>query len=478
MPSASDGTLDAPPASLQGSCSICFEDLRQSDKISAIVCGHIYHHGCISQWIAAKRQCPSCRRTVPKNGFVEKLFFDVQRSGGEQQKPQEIDYREEHYKLSTTLKVEKEKSEKLEEENKNLKSEVKSLEKKVHKEQNRYRTEVPKLQATINHLTISSEETEYLKRELRESKDKLKASEFYKILTTNSDQAEKQLGEYLRKSGSLDTEKFFQLQKAQIKDLTEKRREAAKEIEQLKSENHSLKRKVQEEAAARKTLKTAILELQDRPNVATPINNKRLREVMESDTPQTLKRRSLGFDESSQLIEGELSFFEHKENKTTPVEPHAEDDDDAEYFRTPKVVEKKKKLVEKQKPVNNDDSFEFQDMPQVPQSIINRIPAKIPAKIPTKIPIKKMTEKAKISIPKLSSKESFEFNLLQPTSRIISKPIGESSSQKITEKTLKRYQSADNPKNGAPPTKNPRIPSFFKRTTSSTTTSTDCVTID
>lgn len=418
----------------------------------------------------------------------------MQRLGGEQEKPQEIDYREEHYKLSTTLKVEQEKMGKLQTENKHLKTEVKSLEKKIHKEKERYRTEVPKLQASISHLTISSEETEYLKRELKESKDKLKASEFYKILMTHSDQAEKQLGEYLRKSGSLDTEKFFQLQKAQIKDLTDKRRESAKEIEQLKSENHSLKRKAREEAAVRKTLKKSVLELRERANVETPINNKRLREVLESDTPQIAKRISMGFDESSQLIDDdpdEVSFFKHKENRTmlppppasqpstssmTPFNFGDDDDDDDEYFRTPKMLDNKKKRFEK--PVNNDDSFNF-DI-QVPQSVIDRIPAKLPEKNIGKS-LRKLTDKSKNSQPKLAAEESFELDVfpLHPTSRIISKPIGESQKQNEKPSKLERYQSVDIPKksNMPPSVKTARISSFFKRTTSSTT-SNDYVTID
>lgn len=43
----------------------------------------------------------------------------------------------------------------------------------------------------------------------------------------------------------------------------------------------------------------------------TPINNKRLRDVLETETPPPAKRKSMGFDESSQMIDpdGELSFF-------------------------------------------------------------------------------------------------------------------------------------------------------------------------
>lgn len=452
-----------PPAQLQGSCSICFEDLRQSDKISAIVCGHIYHHGCISQWMAAKKQCPSCRRAVPKNGFVEKLFFDVQRLGGETAKIPEIDYREEHYKLTTSLKVEKEKLELMETENKTLKTEVKSLEKKVIREKDKYKAEIPKLQATINHLTISSEETGYLKRELSEAKNRVKASEFYKILMTHSDQGEKHLGEYLRRNGSLDTEKFFQLQKSQIKNLTEQRREAAKEIESLKTEAHVLRRKAQDDAAIIKTLKQSVLELRERGNVDTPITNKRLRAVLETDTPPAAKRKSLGFDESSQLIENDLSYFKQQENKTPVVSKPStsafnfDDDDDDEYFRTPKIAPKivpKKTSEERKKP--SDDSFDF-DIP-VPAAIISRMPSKI--------------LKIKPLIPKSAYLKK------QQAQKLTEDPLPKPIPSKLTEKStnvppIRRYQSVDVLKTSPPDStttsqKNARISSFFTRTTSST----------
>lgn len=73
--------------------------------------------------------------------------------------------------------MEQEKLGTLNTENKNLKDTVKSLEKKIIREKDKYRQEIPKLQATINHLTISSEETAYLKRELQESKNRLKTCE-------------------------------------------------------------------------------------------------------------------------------------------------------------------------------------------------------------------------------------------------------------------------------------------------------------
>ncbi|EGT52722.1 hypothetical protein CAEBREN_08937 [Caenorhabditis brenneri] len=499
------GCSSQPPAQLQASCAICFEDLRQSDKISALVCGHIYHHGCIAQWIAAKRQCPSCRRNVPKNGFVEKLFFDVQRLDGEAEKQPDIDYREEHFKLKKVLQIEKENVERLDSENKCLKTEIKSLEKKIIKEKDRYRTEVPKLQSTIHQLTTSSEETEYLRNQLKEAKNKVKVTEFYKILTTHSDQAEKQLGEYLRKNGSLDTEKFFQLQKAQISDLADKRREAAREIERLKTDKHSMQKKAREDAATIRTLKQSILELRERANVDTPISNKRLRAVLETETPPAAKRISMGFDDSSQLINHDLSCSEKQENKTpqSSIIPkpsssskgfNFESDDDDEYFRTPKLNSKKldenkKKVVEEVSNVS-EDLFDF-DI-DVPQSIMDRLAAK-PAKnvfklkptIPkfSKEPILQSRTSVNSSILNVSPPQSMKNGIAAKLSSTTSKPTEKPKSS--MESTMKRYQSAGIlPKKPSTSSvqKTSRISSFFTRTNSSSSVITeparDYVTLD
>lgn len=450
--------------------------------------------------MAAKKQCPSCRRSVPKNGFVEKLFFDVQRMDGEAEKAPTTDYREEHYKLSTTLKVEQEKAEQLNAENKALKAEVKALEKKILKEKDKYRAEVPKLQATINQLQISTEETELLKRDLSEAKCKLKASEFYKILTTHNSEADKEIGEYLRKGGNLDTEKFFQLQKAQIKDLTEKRRDAAKEIESLKMENQALKRKEQSEAVSRKTLKESVLELRERANINTPINNKRLRQVLEEETPSNAKRKSLGFDDASPTVRGaDLSFFKHQDNRTpdvpstskTPIMSDSKfvfDDDDAEYFKTPKITIEKKKHVLSARSLNN-DSFEF-DI-QVPQNIINRIPPKIPS-FHKSHSIAEKSKSAMFSVARKISQNTAKKNSsnvdISSTSAI---PFGKSSSTQSTESihasNLERHQSTDHiptlvPKKTvqALPVKTARISSFFQRQPSTTSSGSkqEYVTID
>ncbi|CZR56605.1 uncharacterized protein PAC_06494 [Phialocephala subalpina] len=41
-------------------CSICFRDLY-SGRARKLPCGHVWHHGCITEWLQTKRSCPMCR---------------------------------------------------------------------------------------------------------------------------------------------------------------------------------------------------------------------------------------------------------------------------------------------------------------------------------------------------------------------------------------------------------------------------------
>ncbi|XP_049401208.1 probable E3 ubiquitin-protein ligase ZFP1 [Solanum stenotomum] len=43
-------------------CSICLDDYYDKEKLTEINCGHLYHFGCIREWIKLKNSCPICKR--------------------------------------------------------------------------------------------------------------------------------------------------------------------------------------------------------------------------------------------------------------------------------------------------------------------------------------------------------------------------------------------------------------------------------
>jgi hypothetical protein len=48
-------------------CTICTEDFVENDKVSQLLCNHIFHHSCIQEWCHYKDTCPVCRRPIKEN---------------------------------------------------------------------------------------------------------------------------------------------------------------------------------------------------------------------------------------------------------------------------------------------------------------------------------------------------------------------------------------------------------------------------
>ncbi|KAJ4832461.1 hypothetical protein Tsubulata_016011 [Turnera subulata] len=46
-------------------CSVCMEDLQIGSVGKRMPCQHVYHGGCIDQWLMIKNTCPTCRYQMP-----------------------------------------------------------------------------------------------------------------------------------------------------------------------------------------------------------------------------------------------------------------------------------------------------------------------------------------------------------------------------------------------------------------------------
>ena len=57
------------------SCSICTDNFLDSDVVSVLDCGHIYHPTCITEWGKYKPNCPVCKTDifVQYNGSAEEI---------------------------------------------------------------------------------------------------------------------------------------------------------------------------------------------------------------------------------------------------------------------------------------------------------------------------------------------------------------------------------------------------------------------
>ncbi|PWA60531.1 zinc finger, RING/FYVE/PHD-type [Artemisia annua] len=45
-------------------CSICYDEYEENDKIGKLQCGHLFDVECIKSWLLRKNSCPMCRATA------------------------------------------------------------------------------------------------------------------------------------------------------------------------------------------------------------------------------------------------------------------------------------------------------------------------------------------------------------------------------------------------------------------------------
>ncbi|GMJ06418.1 hypothetical protein HRI_004311000 [Hibiscus trionum] len=46
-------------------CGVCLDEFFNGDEITSMPCGHVYHHGCIVEWLETSHMCPLCRYQMP-----------------------------------------------------------------------------------------------------------------------------------------------------------------------------------------------------------------------------------------------------------------------------------------------------------------------------------------------------------------------------------------------------------------------------
>jgi hypothetical protein len=48
-------------------CVICLEEFMAGDELGALPCSqkHIFHRGCVAEWLGRSNACPLCRRALP-----------------------------------------------------------------------------------------------------------------------------------------------------------------------------------------------------------------------------------------------------------------------------------------------------------------------------------------------------------------------------------------------------------------------------
>jgi len=62
----------------QYDCSICKSGFMIEEDITILLCNHILHTDCISEWVKYKSDCPVCRAQIPTIDTLEKTVNEIE----------------------------------------------------------------------------------------------------------------------------------------------------------------------------------------------------------------------------------------------------------------------------------------------------------------------------------------------------------------------------------------------------------------
>ena len=55
------------------SCTICLEEFKSKEKVTALPCFHYFHTNCINKWLEKKKFCPVCKFELTKENLIKVL---------------------------------------------------------------------------------------------------------------------------------------------------------------------------------------------------------------------------------------------------------------------------------------------------------------------------------------------------------------------------------------------------------------------
>ncbi|ORZ19412.1 hypothetical protein BCR42DRAFT_409725 [Absidia repens] len=61
-------------------CIVCLDSL-DTGPITALVCGHVFHHDCISPWVANRPQCPLCKKSTTQRRHTPLIPLFLEMTG-------------------------------------------------------------------------------------------------------------------------------------------------------------------------------------------------------------------------------------------------------------------------------------------------------------------------------------------------------------------------------------------------------------
>ncbi|CAA2994223.1 Ubiquitin-- ligase [Olea europaea subsp. europaea] len=71
VPASMDAILSLPKKEMDyngdefGNCTVCLEEIVKGVEVSTLLCSHMFHSNCITEWLKRSHYCPICRFEMP-----------------------------------------------------------------------------------------------------------------------------------------------------------------------------------------------------------------------------------------------------------------------------------------------------------------------------------------------------------------------------------------------------------------------------
>ncbi|OAD60115.1 TRAF-interacting protein [Eufriesea mexicana] len=163
-------------------CSICSDQLIQSDDIFYTRCGHVFHLHCLTPWLERSKSCPQCREKVTQSR-IHRLYFTFSSNEVVESQGSTLQGKVDSLKFQILLKEKdiqyySSKNVTLEKQNAGLKQEVRKVESEINKKN----SAIHALKEQINYFKKQSSDCDYLRKEIVELKSKIEDLRPIKVL--------------------------------------------------------------------------------------------------------------------------------------------------------------------------------------------------------------------------------------------------------------------------------------------------------
>ncbi|KAL7079177.1 hypothetical protein ACQ4LE_001730 [Meloidogyne hapla] len=218
-----------------GRCIICTLSF-ELDDISALRCGHTYHHECILTWINTSKSCPKCRKKNLAKDIIRLYVDEPDKSMCHSSDFDSAPNAELELKVKTLELQLQEVRDEAEKKNIELTNMI----------ANNKEVTATKLRVKDDHirqLEALMKDQDAMKKENVALKRQLKASDFYsfvcKISSTNEEaEIEKKIDIYSTKNGDPSSGEFLKLVRKQLKAMEQKNKELLEQLRKERLENN------------------------------------------------------------------------------------------------------------------------------------------------------------------------------------------------------------------------------------------------